>query len=142
VELLGTWQTAQVGTGNLLNSQVNTQNTVVRTEAMTLRIWRARIESVTFGKDAPRQITAMFSTDTEARALAHHLTAFGQSRASMVTPSSPADQQAMQGLAEVAARLDRPHPQGAALPLHCLHCGGQLPAGARFCPHCGQAQGT
>jgi hypothetical protein len=144
VELLGTYQTAQIGTGNLLQGQLNTQNTVVRTEAMTLRIWRARLESVTFGKDAARQITAMFSTDQEARALAHHLSVFGQSRASMVTPASEADRQAVQGLAEATAQLEQARPPAATLPgtpapRHCMHCGSALPGKARFCPQCGHA---
>lgn len=149
VELLGTYQTAQMNTGNVLHGQINTQNTVVRTEAMTLRIWRARIESVCFGKDGARQITALFATDKDARALARHLTDFGQSRASMVSPSSPQDQQTVQGLAEVDTRLSTAgagqlhadlHAQrqlDKTPPRHCTACGSAVPAGARFCPQCG-----
>ena len=70
VEMVGSWQTSRIGTGNNFTSRMNTENNVVRTEAMTLRVWRARIESVVFGKDEARQVTAMFSTEQEAKALA------------------------------------------------------------------------
>src|SRR5207245_6473126 len=59
---------------------------------MTLRVWRARIESVVFGKDAARQVTAMFSTEKEARALAQHLMQFGRSQSVLVSPGAPEDQ--------------------------------------------------
>jgi hypothetical protein len=144
VELVGTYQTATMGTGNVLHGQLNTQNVVVRTEAMTLRIWRARIESVCFGKDAARQITTLQSTDKEARELARHLRDFGQSRASMVSPNSASDQATVQGLAEVSAKLVHAdeHAQrqlGDTGPRHCSACGAAVPAGARFCPSCGAA---
>ena len=55
VEMVGSWQTSRIGTGNDFTSRMNTENTSCRTEAMTLRVWRARIESVVFGKDQARQ---------------------------------------------------------------------------------------
>ena len=67
VEMVGSYQTSRIGTGNNFTSRMNTENDVVRTEAMTLRVWRARIESVVFGKDEARQVTAMFSTEQEAQ---------------------------------------------------------------------------
>ena len=76
VELLGTWQSSRIGTGNQLNSRLQTENDVVRVEAMTLRIWRARVESVVFGKDGQRQVTAMYATSQEAARLADDLEAF------------------------------------------------------------------
>ncbi|HET8871215.1 MAG TPA: hypothetical protein VFM48_12265, partial [Aquabacterium sp.] len=62
VELNGTYQTSKVGTGNnMLSSRLQTESQITRVESMTLRVWRARVESVAFGKDAPRQVTALFS---------------------------------------------------------------------------------
>jgi hypothetical protein len=91
VEFAGTYQTSSIGTGNALSSQVNTQNQVVRIESMTLRVWRARIESVTFQKDGERKITAMFSTDKEAKDLANHLADFGRAQSTLIAPSASAD---------------------------------------------------
>jgi hypothetical protein len=87
VEFVGTYQTSSIGTGNALSSKINTQNEMVRVESMTLRVWRARIESVAFNKEGERRITAMFSTDKEAKDLAEHLADFGQSQSSLVAPS-------------------------------------------------------
>lgn len=165
VEMSGTYQTASMGTGNALSARMQTQNQIVRTEAMTLRVWRARIESVVFGKDGFRQPTAMFSTDAEAKALARHLEEFGRSRASMVAPESAADvarmqtlgaaEQALQGAAPpqltgAASPLNgllsqppstqpsaSPPDAGATGPRFCPACGHKTQPGARFCSECG-----
>ncbi|MBC8058362.1 MAG: hypothetical protein H7Y61_17445, partial [Rhizobiales bacterium] len=92
VEMVGTYQTSRIGTGNNFSSRMNTENDVIRTESMTLRIWRARIESVVFGKDAERQVTAMFSTEQEALALSAELTAFARGQSVLVAPFSAEDQ--------------------------------------------------
>ena len=59
---------------------------------MTLRIWRARIESVVVGKDDARQVTAMFSTEPEALALVADLTTFARNQSVRVALGSPGDQ--------------------------------------------------
>jgi hypothetical protein len=92
VEFAGTYQSSSIGTGNMVRSQVNTQNQVVRVENMTLRVWRTRIESVAFHKDGERQITAMFSTDQEAQELAAHLTEFAQAQSALLATASVQDQ--------------------------------------------------
>lgn len=98
VETVGNYQTSRIGTGNQLTSSMNTQNDVVRTESMTLRVWRARIESVVFGKDGARQVTAMFSTEAEARALAEHLTRFAHGQSVLVAPGAAEDRARMAAL--------------------------------------------
>ncbi len=156
VEMEGTYQTASVGTGNQLTARVQTSNQIVRTEAMTLRIWRARIESVVFGKDGQRQITAMFSTDAEAKELGQHLSDFGRSRASLVAPSSAEDMNRIAALAqteraltgavgmaalpgEEAPLLGSASGAGAPAPkLFCRHCGARNLPDARFCQGCGE----
>ena len=65
---------------------------------MTLRVWRARIESVVFGKDDARQVTAMFSTEQEAKALAAELTAFARSQSMLVAPFSGEDERRIAAL--------------------------------------------
>jgi hypothetical protein len=162
VEMMGNWQTSRIGTGNNFSSRVNTENSVVRTEAMTLRVWRARIESVVFGKDDARQVTAMFSTEQEAKALAAELARFARSQSVLVAPFSGEDErrmtalgageramQASAGEAGSAAQLRRELATAAALgtavdippptvagPRFCTRCGTAAPAGGRFCAHC------
>jgi NADH pyrophosphatase NudC (nudix superfamily) len=77
---------------------MNTENNVVRTEAMTLRVWRARIESVVFGKDDARQVTAMFSTEQEAKALTRQLMQFARSQSVLVAPFSGEDEKRIAAL--------------------------------------------
>jgi hypothetical protein len=157
VEMAGTYMTASIGTGNMINARVQTSNQVVRTEAMTLRIWRARIESVVFGKDEGRQVTAMFSSDAGTKELATHLMEFGQSRASIVAPGSHADAERLQalGAAEqlVAKSAGAPALESSlaageralgvssepAAPARkfCHACGAGLRAGDLFCSACG-----
>jgi hypothetical protein len=164
VEMVGTYQTSHIGTGNNFSSRMNTENDVIRTEAMTLRIWRARIESVVFGKDAVRQVTAMFSTEQEAHALSSDLTNFARSQSVLVAPNSREDQARIAAL-NAGERAVLPPGQGAGAAaqvqqhLHaaaaiasvggvasvasataakrfCSACGTEAPAGARFCANC------
>lgn len=158
VEMEGTYQTASMGTG--FTAKVQTSNQIVRAEAMTLRVWRARIESVVFGKEGERQITAMFSTDQEARELAQHLAEFGRSRSSMVAPDSPEDMKRIAALANAERALGSASGApsladiglaalGAGQPpaqiadsgqkaKFCSHCGAKNNADARFCQGCGE----
>lgn len=162
VEMIGTYQTSRIGTGNQFTSRMNTQNDVVRTEAMTLRVWRARIESVVFGKDAARQVTAMFSTEKEAKALAAHLAQFARSQSVLVAPGGMEDEARIAALNSgeralgpapeggSAAQIERTlrtqaaiasveSEGGAPQALHCTACGARAQPGAKFCAQCGTA---
>ncbi len=161
VEMVGSIQTSRIGTGNNFSSRMNTENDVVRTEAMTLRVWRARIESVVFGKDDARQVTAMFSTEQEAKALTADLMQFARSQSVLVAPFSGEDQariaalnageRAMAPGADAASAAQVQHhlrtaaalasgsaSPGAAAPMprFCSTCGTEAAPGARFCSNC------
>jgi len=169
VEMIGSWQTSRIGTGNQFTSRMNTQNDVVRTEAMTLRVWRARVESVVFGKDDARQVTAMFSTEKEARALAMHLMQFARGQSVLVAPGAAEDAARMAAIGtgeralgsaadpaaaadvhrqlQTAAAVHRVEPPSildidldhGAPPLRCPKCGMPAQPHARYCAHCGTA---
>ena len=161
VEMVGTWQTSRIGTGNNFSSRMNTENDVIRTESMTLRIWRARVESVVFGKDAERQVTAMFSTEPEAHALSAELGTFARSQSVLVAPFSGEDQARIAALnageramlpsaeaAGTAAQVQQHLHAAAAIASDgrvqapaasrrfCSACGTEAPTGARFCAKC------
>jgi hypothetical protein len=158
VELLGTWQSSRIGTGNQLSSRLHTENDVVRVESMTLRVWRARIESVVFGKDGERQVTAMFATSQEAARLAADLAAFASRQSVFVAPRASEDQRRIDALqateamlgasskpapdaleATAAGKLGVADPAGAAR--FCAACGAKAATGARFCSACGTGLG-
>jgi hypothetical protein len=162
VEMIGSYQTSRIGTGNQFSSRMNTENDIVRTEAMTLRVWRARIESVVFGKDDVRQVTAMFSTEAEARALAEHLSQFARGQSVLVAPGAAEDgarlgllnagERALAGPGDSASaeqlhhelarsRLAGPAPAPAPAPAirrFCTACGTAAAPDARFCSQCAQ----
>ncbi|MEO6409229.1 MAG: zinc ribbon domain-containing protein [Burkholderiaceae bacterium] len=155
VEMVGNYQRSRIGTGNNFSSRMTSENDVVRTEAMTLRVWRARIESVVFGKDDNRQVTAMFSTEPQAKALAEHLLQFARGMSVFVAPTSSEDQQriaalnqgerALVGAADAppAALIHRELQTAAALGTagkrFCTACGTEAGPGARFCSNCAAA---
>jgi len=158
VELLGTWQSSRIGTGNQLNSRLQTENDVVRVEAMTLRIWRARVESVVFGKDGLRQVTAMYATSQQAARLADDLEAFAGRQSVFVAPRAAEDRHRIDALQATEALLggqaparmdalagapDAPRvtstPAGASAPAarFCTACGTRASPEAKFCSACG-----
>jgi hypothetical protein len=151
VELVGSYQTSRIGTGNNFSSRMNTENDVVRTEAMTLRVWRARIESVVFGKDDNRQVTAMFSTEKESKDLSAHLAQFARGQTVFVAPTSGEDQIRIAALnAGEGALMPAQDPTPAALLAHQLRtaqppvllkrfgpqCATEAASQARFCSNC------
>lgn len=149
VEMVGSYQTSRIGTGNNFSSRMNTENDVVRTEAMTLRVWRARIESVVFGKDDTRQVTAMFSTEKPAKALSAHLMDFARNQSVLVAPTASSDQariaalnageRALTGPSDAlpAAQLQHEMQKAQAL----ASAGVAPPTLRRFCTACGTAAG-
>ena len=160
VELQGTWQSSRIGTGNQLNSRLQTENDVVRVEAMTLRLWRARIESVVFGKDGLRQVTAMYAMSQQASRMADDLEAFAARQSVFVAPRAAEDRHRIDALQATEALLggqaparvdalagtqDAPRVAGAGADTgapaarFCTACGTKAGATARFCSACGTA---
>ncbi|MFL6677750.1 MAG: zinc ribbon domain-containing protein, partial [Burkholderiaceae bacterium] len=155
VELLGTWQSSRIGTGNAFNSRLQTENDVVRVEAMTLRVWRARVESVVFGKDGERQVTAMYATPQEAARLAGDLEAFAARQSVFVAPRAAQDAQRIEALratesllggepparADALAHADAGVPRVTRAPAgrFCTACGTKAGPEAKFCSACGTA---
>ncbi len=164
VEMLGTWQSSRIGTGNQFSSQLQTSNEIVRVESMTLRVWQARTESVAFGKDGQRQVIAMYGCSEDTANLASELEAFAAGQSSFVVPRASEDRQRIEalkatetllsgdsktpppaaltdaGAAHEALRVEGAH-KGAGLARFCSACGSAAAPGARFCSACGAALG-
>ncbi|HEX4511073.1 MAG TPA: zinc ribbon domain-containing protein [Burkholderiaceae bacterium] len=166
VEVQGNWQSSRIGTGSALSSRLHSDNEIVRVEAMTLRVWRARIESVVFGKDGSRQVVAMFATSLEAERLASELEAFAAGQSVFVAPGASEDPRRLQALRAAEALLGGEQPVRDALaadtgsparlhpgdppprvesggappparPRFCAACGEKAEPNARFCSACG-----
>lgn len=163
IELSGSYATARLGSGNNFTHLVNTQSDVIKIDAMTMRVWMARMETVVFGKEATRRIAAMWGLGEAAKSMAAHLAQFAQSQSMVVTPSSEEDLRriaalgAMEkigrdasagGIAEDArARLEQAAGVSATTAVSrsqmpyqfCSACGAKNAAGGNFCSACGQA---
>jgi hypothetical protein len=171
VEMQGVWQSSRVGTGNQLSSQLQTQNDVVRVESMTLRVWRARIESVVFGKDSGRQVMAMFGTSEPAKQLAQDLTHHANQQSIFIAPRAQEDERRIAGLQAAANLISAGDTSGGlsragvlqaarnddvavatsaggassepvATLRFCAACGAKALAAARFCADCGKPMGA
>ncbi|NJA89806.1 zinc ribbon domain-containing protein, partial [Rhodocyclus tenuis] len=98
VEMKGNYQAAQMDFGNQFTDRIKTQKQVINVESMTLRVWIAEVESVTFGKDMPRAILGMRGLKDEAEALHQHLHNFGAQQSMVIAPTSSVDVQRAQAL--------------------------------------------
>jgi len=93
VEIKGNYQSAQMDYGNKFTDRVQSKKQVINIETMTLRVWIAEVETVTYGKNSIRSILAMRGLKDEAAALHLHLTTFGQQQSMFVAPTSSVDLQ-------------------------------------------------
>jgi len=129
----------------------------VRVEGMTLRIWRARVESVVFGKDGSRQVTAMYASSQAAAQLADDLEAFASRQSVFVAPRAGTDGERLAALQATESLLGGA-PAGRADALvntaagvaeaarvtsgparrFCPECGTPAAADAKFCSACGK----
>lgn len=155
VEMKGNYQAARMDYGNQLTDHIKTSKNVINIESMTLRVWVAEIESVTFGKDGERFVVGMRGLADEARRLHTHLADFAARQGGMLAPTAPGDVQRVEALGalnrlhETAGNVAQARLQGqdaaglppvcpaVAGPALCPVCGTVLQPGARFCPQCG-----
>ena len=132
VEMKGNYQAAQMDYGNQFTDRVKTQKQVINIESMTLRVWIAEIETVTFGKDAKRVILGMSGLKNEASALHAHLTHFGQQQSMIVAPTSMADMHRVNALSAMNQIGGKGAAATQALPdaiAHAIETASAPPAG-------------
>ena len=151
IEIVGSYESAQVNVGNQFSGNVQTAKNVINIEAMTMRVWVSEIESVIFGKDASRQLIRMRGLPAKASEISTVLKQFGESRSMVVAPTSTSDIARAQRIGEVNALLGGASPPQGLLTQHaekmitttmqstCRQCKASLAAAAKFCAECGTA---
>ena len=150
LELSGQYTTARNRLGNDFSSTVRTESHGIHVDSMTMRVWTARLESVVFGKDAKRWITAMNGQSENTSGLAAHLSEFARARSMFVAPTNQDDLAkiaTMQsghsadraGITQALQKLSMPPaPEPLDQPnKFCSECGAQRASEARFCATCG-----
>jgi hypothetical protein len=165
VEMQGNYQSARMDVGNTLSDPIKTEKQIINIETMTLRVWAAELDTVIFGKDAPRMVIGLRGLPNLAKQLAAHLAEFAQEQSVVVAPTSQTDLRksallgamnhtggavppapgsigaAMQAVAS-AASPSRAAPMAEALPATCPACGNPVEPGDRFCGSCGKPVGV
>ncbi len=166
VEMKGNYAPAKFDYGNQFTDHIKTQKEIINIETMTLRVWVAQLETVTFGKGSERSVIGMRGLPDKARYLCQHLSSFALNQSMIIAPSSNADIEKVKALsainqysardnakdnvaapAELLARMGGPSSLAGAMgaagaPRICSACSTANEADARFCTNCGSAFGT
>jgi len=164
VDINGSFESARVNIGNQISGNVQTTKNVINIEAMTMRVWVSEIDTVIFGKDAPRQLIGMRGLQSTADDLAAALKKFGEARSMVIAPTSALDFERAQKVGvmhqliggstshmpehELAAALlatsvknspIAPDPANGVFPepRFCTSCSSGLDPDASFCGECG-----
>ena len=151
VELVGSYESAQVNVGNQITGNVHTAKSVINIETMTMRVWVSEIESVIFGKDARRQLIRMRGLQNKAETISTSLKEFGESRSMLVAPTTSSDAARAKKLGEINHAVGGPSAIGPRIEQQvanlltnqsstsCTRCGAVMQVTNRFCSECGLA---
>ena len=91
LDLNGQYVSARVDQGNVLQGSLRASSSIVKVEGMTFRLWAAQIHTVTFGKDAERQIVSMAGIPDIVEGLTSRLKNFMDSQATVVALGNAAN---------------------------------------------------
>jgi hypothetical protein len=159
VQFDGNFQRSRMNLGAQFTDRLRTESDVVTVHDMSVRVWVAEIDSVTFGRDHRRMIVGMRGLPDEARELRQLLEQCAQQQSVVVAPSSQRDIEkialvgALSKLGDTAesdllpqklrdAMAGMPHGARGLPPAaeqHCSACGECLEVDSRFCDNCGKA---
>jgi hypothetical protein len=91
LEMQGNFQESTVDFGNIVQDRYKSQKTVTNVEDMTLRLWVADVDSISYGRDRPRYVVGMAGNAAESERLGRHLAEFARSQSVIVSPTSARD---------------------------------------------------
>lgn len=155
VELDGTFQRSSTAIGAQFTDRVRTEREVISVNDMTLRVWVAEVDSVTFGSDSERRIVGLRGRPDLAGVLRVHLEGFATDQSSVEMPTSRRDVEKIAALgalnqlgaggtegATAVTRALGDSPAAATLVAgvtarQCPGCHQPFVTGARFCAQCG-----
>ena len=154
VEIDGTFQRSHTAIGAPLTDRVRTEKDGVSVNDMTLRVWVAEVDSVTFGSESERRIVGLRGLTDRAGALRRQLERFAGDQSSVDLPSSRRDIDKIAALGAMNQLAGEPSAAAALFkamggdtaatksmvgsPAFCPACGAAASSGARFCASCGQ----
>jgi len=157
VEIDGTFQRSSTAVGAQFTDRVRTEKETVSVNDMTLRVWVAEVDSVTFGSESERRIVGLRGRPDLAGALRAQLEGFAAEQSSIDMPTSRRDVEKIatlgalnqlgggkaappENLGQALGNSPAAHAlAAAATPRQCPGCHRSADEGARFCGHCGTA---
>lgn len=154
VEINGNFQRSHTAVGAQFTDRVRTEKEIISINDMTLRVWIAEVDTVTFG-NSQRRIVGLRGRPDLAASLRNHLEAFAAEQSSVDMPTSRRDIEKIAALGALnqiggeppsaAGLLDTLIPAAGATavaakpePTHCPSCKTAIFSGAKFCGQCGQ----
>jgi hypothetical protein len=137
VEINGSFEEARINIGNQLTTAMSSTKKIINVESMTLRVWAAELDTVILQKDGPRDLIGMRGRPEVAELYANHLERFAGQLASVIAPSSTADEDRLGAIARVQQSMGIP-PSPAALtggahPAASVNAEPRLPPGRQRC---------
>lgn len=157
VEIDGTFQRSSTAIGAQFTDRVRTEKEIISVNDMTLRVWVAEVDSVTFGSDSERRIVGLRGRPDLAGGLRAQLEGFAADQSSIDMPTSRRDVEKIAtlgalnqlggGSAVPPATLGQAlgdSPAASALmasvaPRQCSGCRKVAANSAKFCEQCGTA---
>jgi len=158
VEIDGTFQRSHTAVGAQFTDRVRTEKDIVSVNDMTLRVWVAEVDSVTFGSESERRIVGLRGLTDRASALRQQLENFASDQSSVDMPTSRRDVEKIAALGAMNQLAGRPVAPEALLKAmggaastastsslgpkpagFCPACGTAVSSAARFCASCGQS---
>jgi hypothetical protein len=91
VEVDGNFQRSNTAIGAQFTDRVRTEKEIISVNDMTLRVWVAEVDSVTFGADSQRRMIGLRGRPDLALSLREHLQRFAEGQSSVDMPASRAD---------------------------------------------------
>jgi NADH pyrophosphatase NudC (nudix superfamily) len=143
----GNYQSAKLDYGNQFTDRIKTKKQIINIETMTMRVWVAQLETVSFGKNSQRWLIGMRGLPDKASYLTQHLSRFAAEQSIIVAPISGTDVQKVTALGVLnqlesgSSVSNLPHALSQAFnnntSLNCAICNMVADAGSRFCAECG-----
>ncbi len=158
VEIDGSFQRSHTAVGAPFTDRLRTEKDIVSVNDMSLRVWVAEVDSVTFGSESERRIVGLRGLTDRASALRRQLETFAADQSSVDMPTARRDIEKIAALGALNQRGSRPTSPEALLkamgdaaapvgaptdapktPPFCPRCGAATSIDARFCASCGQS---
>lgn len=156
VEIEGNFQRSNTAIGAQFTDRVRTEKEIISVNDMTMRVWVAEVDSVTFGADSLRRMIGLRGRPDLAQSLRVHLQTFAEGQSSVDMPQSRVDVEkiaamnamnrasgqtdtraALQGSVDALVAPEPPRPR----PTACPRCHHPVGATAKFCGECGASLG-